>query len=204
MKIAVFLDRHGRVAPLTAPGTVMLFTRDNGCWQVCRQIPFNLSAVTSLVEIRRRTLAMLALLPECRHFVAREIHGALLAWFDGMGLTMWQYDGKPDAVLDAITQRYSPAPAPEAVTLSPEAFVRPGPGPGEFYLDLIAALRCGGSHTSKHLLLPLLQRQAFRRLEIRCDHVPKWFDRLAEYQLEVTCASAPDGSLRVVVGKIVP
>lgn len=202
MKIAVFLDEQGMIAPLTEPGAVMLYTHDEKGWQVCRQIPFTLAGTPTLADIRQRTLAMLALLPECRHFIAREIHGALLAWFDGMGLTMWQSAGKPEAALNAIALQL-PAPV-EPVALSPQSFVRPGRHPGEFHVDLIGALGCGGSHTSKQLLVPLLQQDTFTRLNIRCDHVPKWFDRLAEYPLTVVSAPTPDGNMQVVVTKKVP
>jgi Fe-only nitrogenase accessory protein AnfO len=202
MKIAVFLNEQGLIAALTEPGAVVLYTRENQHWQVCRQIPFTLAGTASLADIRQHTLAMLALMPECRHFVAREIHGALLAWFDGSGLTMWQSAGTPEAALNIIAQQL-PAP-PEPVALLPQAFVHAGPLPGEFHVDLIAALRCGGSHTSKQLLVPLMQQESFTRLEIRCDHVPKWFDRLAQYQLSVASSRAPDGNLQVVVSKKVP
>lgn len=202
MKIAVFLDARGQIAPIAEPGTVVLYTRSPDGWQVCRQIPFNLATATSLAALRQHTLAMLAQLPECRHFIAGEIQGALLAWFDGMGLTMWQSAGAPEAALEAMARQLASTPAPQAP--SPQAAVRPGARPGEFQVDLIAALRGGGSHTSKQLLVPLLQQPTFRRAEIRCDHVPKWFDRLGEYQLSYRCVSLPDGNLQVVVDKNVP
>lgn len=199
MNIAVFLDPQGHVAPVTVPGRVTLFTRDNGHWRVCRQIAFDLSSCTSLTAFREQTLAMLAQLPACRHFVTRDVHGAPRAWFDGLGLTLWQCTGAVEQALDAIAQQHPVEPEP--VTLLPQAFIRPGARQGEFYVDLIAALRAGGTHTSKLLLVPLLQREEFTRLEILCDHVPKWFARLAEYQLVYHSTPLDDGNLRVVVTK---
>ena len=199
MKIAIFIDAQGAIAPLTAPGTVTLYHPQPDGWQVCRKLAFDLSAVTSLAEIRERTLSMLAQLPDCHHFVAHEIHGAQLAWLDGMGLTMWQFRGTPEQALAAIARQQPTSEEP--VVVLPEAFIRPGTEEGEFYVDLIAALRCGGDQTSKRLLLPLLQREAFRRLELRCDHVPKWFSRLEGYQFAVSGENAARGELQVIVSK---
>lgn len=204
MKIAVFLDAQGQVAPLTTPGMVTLFSRDSGHWLVYRKIAFDLSSCTSLEAIRERTLAMLAQIPACRHFVTRDVHGAPRAWFDGLGLTLWQCTGEPEPALDTIAQQ-QPA-EPEPVTLLPQAFIRPGAEPGEFYVDLIAALRAGAddTHTAKLLLVPLLGREEFTRLELLCDHVPKWFARLAEYHLTYHSTPLDDGNLRVVVTKTAP
>ncbi|SFU16461.1 Fe-only nitrogenase accessory protein AnfO [Kosakonia arachidis] len=200
MNIAVFLDRQGQVAPLTAPGTVTLFSREHGRWQIVQKIAFDLSSCTSLDVFRERTLAMLAQLPACRHFVTRDVHGAPRAWFDGLGLTLWQCTGAPEPALDTIAQQ---PVAPEAVTLPPQAFVRSGAELGEFYVDLIAARQAGADdiHTAKLLLVPLLGRAEFTRLELRCDHVPKWFARLADYHLQYHSTPLDDGTLRVVVTK---
>ncbi|WP_437891381.1 Fe-only nitrogenase accessory AnfO family protein [Phytobacter sp. V91] len=201
MKIAVFVDEQGMTAPLGQPGYVKVYTRDGGGWQTCLQIPFALSASLTLNEIRQRTLTMLADLPQCRHFVAREIHGALLAWLDGMGLTMWQGSGQPEDFLDNIASRIAAVPAP--VTPLPQAFIVPGAEKGTFRVDLLAALQGGGSHTSKRLLMPFFEQRNFTSLEILCDHLPKWFSTLNPRELSWTITPAEKGLLTVNV-RLVP
>lgn len=198
MKIAVFLDAQGRTAPLWQPGVVAVFTRDDHGWRACQSVPFALSPHMRLAEIRRRTQAMLSALPGCRHFVAQDIHGALLAWLDGMGVTMWRCRGEPSGFLDQLAERI---PAPSApVTLLPEAFILPTEQEGVFRLDLIAALRCGdGAHTSRRLLQPFLQQRPFQRLEVICDHVPKWFDSLPEWGMSAQVETRDDHTLCVVI-----
>lgn len=201
MNIAVFLDSQGQVAPLTAPGTVTLFSRNSGRWLIAQQVAFDLSSCTSLDVFRERTLAMLAQFPACHHFVTRDVHGAPRAWFDGLGLTLWQCTGAPERALDTIAQQQPVAPEPEMSL--PQAFVHPGTEPGEFYVDLIAARQAGAddTHTAKLLLIPLLGHAEFSRLELLCDHVPKWFARLADYHLIYHSTPLDDGNLRVVVTK---
>jgi len=110
MKIAVFVDELGMTAPLGESGFVNVFTREEGAWRICQRIPFALPSGLTLNQTRQRTLSMLAELPYCRHFVASEIHGALLAWLDGMGMTMWKTRGRPEDFLDRIVAQIPPAP----------------------------------------------------------------------------------------------
>lgn len=197
MKIAVFVDDVGQIAPLSQSGTVLLFTREVQQWRVCQQFPFALTTEMSLVEIREHTLSLLTQLPECRHFVARDIHGALLAWLDGKGLTMWKCIGRPLDALDHIAAQIPPATKPRV--LPPEVFIEPGETEGQFRVDLIKALCSGGGHTSKRLLMPLFEQCQFTRLEITCDHLPKWFSSLDPARLRYQLLPAVDGVLRVIV-----
>ncbi|HHG8772011.1 TPA: Fe-only nitrogenase accessory AnfO family protein [Raoultella planticola] len=197
MKIAVFVDERGITAPLGQSGYVTVFTREEGQWQSGQAIPFALSPALTLSQIRQRTLSMLAELPHCRHFVASEIHGALLAWLDGMGLTMWKTSGRPEDFLDRIVAQIPPAPEP--VTVLPLAFIMPAGGEGAFRVDLLAALQSGGAHTSKRLLMPFFEQQTFSSLEILCDHLPKWFSTLDPARFAWRVTTCGDGMLSVIV-----
>lgn len=112
MKIAVFLNEQGHTLPLGQPGFITLFTRDVTGWQRGESTPFALSWQQGLAEIRQQTLSMLATLHDCHHLVARDIHGALLAWLDGMGITMWKCSGDPMAFLDQMVRQIENAVTP--------------------------------------------------------------------------------------------
>lgn len=197
MKIAVFVDDVGQIAPMDQSGTVLLFAREVQQWRLCQQFPFTMTPEMSLTEIREHTLSLLAQFPECRHFVARDIHGVLLAWLDGKGLTMWQCIGRPLDTLDRIAAQIPPATEPPV--LHPEVFIEPGETEGQFRVDLIRALRGGGAHTSKRVLMPLFEQCRFTRLEITCDHLPKWFSSLDPTRLSYQVMPVVDGVMRVIV-----
>jgi len=197
MKIAVFVDEQGMTAAPGQPGWVKVFVDDGAQWQACLQLPFALSPALTLNETRQRTLAMLAELADCRHFVASHIHGALLAWLDGTGLTMWQGSGKPEDFLPRIAEQIPPEPAP--VTRLAQAAIERSSEEGAFRLDLLAALQEGGGHTSKRLLMPFFAQQQFTSLEIHCDHVPKWFSSLDPARLSWQVIPQRDGTLCVTV-----
>lgn len=199
MKIAVFVDEQGVAAPVGQSGYVDVYTRDAGQWQRGQRIPFTLSPSLTLEQIRQRTLAMLAELAPCRHFVASEIHGALLAWLDGMGLTMWKTSGRPEVFLDRIAAQTPSVPELEPAPVLPLPFIQPAGSEGAFCVDLLAALHSGGAHTSKRLLMPFFEQQQFSSLEILCDHLPKWFSTLNPARFAWRVTPRGDGTLSVMV-----
>lgn len=201
MKIAVWVDEQGMTTSLGQPGFVDVYTREQGQWLRCQQIPFALTGETTLSEIRQQTQGMLAQLPDCRHFVARDIHGALLAWLDGTGLTMWKTQGKPEDFLDHIAGQIPPVLEP--VTVLHPVLIEPAEEEGTFRLDLLAALQGEGSHTSKRLLMPFFEQHAFRSLEIVCDHVPRWFSSLDAKRFAWRVIPKGDGTLRVFVEPVI-
>lgn len=72
-------------------------------------------------------------------------------------------------------------------------------GGGRFHLDLAAALAGGDGLNSRDILLPFLHRGGFERLDLDCDHLPRWFGpTLAELGLTATTEAAGAG-LHVVV-----
>jgi len=72
-------------------------------------------------------------------------------------------------------------------------------GEGRYHLDLAAALAGGDGLNSRDILLPFLSRGGFERLDLECDHLPRWFGAtLADLGLTATTEAAGAG-LKVVV-----
>ncbi|WP_413721682.1 Fe-only nitrogenase accessory protein AnfO [Sodalis sp. RH23] len=199
MKIAVFIDAGGRAASLYQPGAVRVYESTADGWRPVADIPFTLRPQMGLSEIRTRTLEMLTSLDGCRHFVAAAIHGALLSYFDGMGITMWRLTGEPAGFLTRIRQ-FVEENAPREQAAAAQSVIKPGQGAGEYCLNLIDALKSDGALTSKQVLLPFFRAGAFKQIDITCDHVPKWFKHeLPALKLALTVAQQPDGRCRALV-----
>lgn len=196
--IAAYLDPQGMITALGQPGVATLFVPLRSGWQCCREVPCPSTASMSLAALRQQTVTMLEALPECRHIVAREIQGVLLAWLDGRGITMWRGSGKPAPLLDGIAERIH---ASSPVTpLHPETYFQPGKQSGDFHFNLIEALaNSHEGHTSRRLLQPFLQQKQFRRLDVICDHLPKWFATLDAREFSIVSEPRADGTFCVVV-----
>lgn len=198
MKIAVFVDRQGHAATLWQACALVCFYYDGGRWQVEQQLPVALSPEMPMAAIRETIIALATALPECKQVVARTLPGAIRAWLDGMGITMWQGAGVPADFLDAVMPPAPPVTA--SVTPLPQTFVTSS-GDGMFYLDLRDALRQGtGGHTSRQVLMPLFRQRAFTQLTMICDHLPRWFaDVLPDCGLVSQTTLQADGSLMVII-----
>jgi Fe-only nitrogenase accessory protein AnfO len=67
-------------------------------------------------------------------------------------------------------------------------------GSGRYRIDLISALSADAKLNSRQVLLPILEGTAFDRLEILCDHLPKWFaPKLRELNLKADCVPLETG-----------
>ncbi len=45
-----------------------------------------------------------------------------------------------------------------------------------FFIDLEAVMNSDSGTTSKKVLLPFLQKENFKKLEVKCGHIPRWFE----------------------------
>ncbi|RLM32186.1 Fe-only nitrogenase accessory protein AnfO [Brenneria salicis] len=198
MKIAVFIDSQGEIASVFTPGIVRVFTCYGDHWRPVKDIPYALGQEMDLTEIRTRTLAMLTELTACRHFVALDIHGALRAWFDGMGITMWQCRGASEACLSAVYHSVRRRALPQVA--AQQTYIQAGTDDGEYHINLMTALASDAGLTSKQLLLPFLQARAFTRLNVICDHLPKWFaQQLPALNLALVVNPQPQGFLLATI-----
>lgn len=202
MKIAVFINLRGEIATLFEAGNLTLFSDNSGVWLPVNEIPFQISEDTDLQQIRQQTWQLREAIRDCRHLVVQKIHGAQIAWFDGLGVQLWQDKGTVQALsgsLDAIREQAHRQEV-EALPALSTAFITPGKQAGEFQVDLITALKSDVKMTSKQILLPLFTSRAFRQVEVICDHLPKWFAReLPALQLRVATQTDDKGLISAVV-----
>lgn len=202
MKIAALVDQQGAAADLFHTKLVRLYHNPQGQWQVLRDIAFLTEGMTeksmSMTEIRSSLLGLQPQLEGCQHLIARSIHGFARSILDGMGLAMWGLEGDPGHVLEQI--RLQTQARPTAMTA--QALLQATATPGCYRVNLQAALAQDNRLTSKQLLHPILDQHPFERLEIRCDHVPKWFVReFPARQLNLRVDRHADGSCVAIVSR---
>jgi Fe-only nitrogenase accessory protein AnfO len=198
MKIAALVDQQGATADLFHSVQVRLYHNPQGQWQVLHEITFLTEDTMSMTEIRSSLLGLQPQLEGCQHLIARSIHGFARSILDGMGLAMWGLEGDPGHVLEQIRLR-AQARQPD---IPPQTLLQATATPGCYRVNLQAALAQDNRLTSKQLLHPILDQHPFDRLEILCDHVPKWFERefpARQLNLRVDCHA--DGSCIAIVSR---
>jgi Fe-only nitrogenase accessory protein AnfO len=176
MKIAIFVDKKGNSLSFYETGTVELYGNESGAWDCLKRIPFGTDENMGLGEIRSRIIDMVKELDGCNVFIAKTIKGVPFTILEGLGINIWKIDGSPREILDTVMQEE------EKIRI---AGLKPKPEPlpvgdirdGNFKIDLVKVLDSDNTLTSKQVLVPFMQKTAFQRLEIICEHVPGWFER---------------------------
>ncbi|WP_409420991.1 Fe-only nitrogenase accessory AnfO family protein [Pseudaeromonas sp. ZJS20] len=223
MQIAVFEDGAGASQSLPGAGQIRLYQAEGeaGPWQAGAAFPFAL-AQGDLAAMRHQVIQLLKRLHRhgCRDLAVREMHGFVRAILDGFGVGMWCLRGDIPTGLTAIRRQRLAQHAASAsddsqrqpgrcrgqgsgAPLSAEARARFLPQPtadgvaGSFVIDLVQSLAASGLN-SQQLLLPFLQAQPFTRLQIRCDHPPRWLAReLAARAIQLEMTVGADGLPRL-------
>ncbi|MBK1680715.1 Fe-only nitrogenase accessory protein AnfO [Rhodocyclus tenuis] len=212
MKIAAYLNPQGDVASLYEPGCFRLYqasAADEG-WLSAQEIPFVTDYARPLPEIKAALHAAIAGLDDCKTLVSAEVRGVLYSVLqEELGFRIWKSEGPLLQQLDSVRQKEAEHEAQKrfeivafAGKMLPTPMLVGDPRDGCFWIDLKEALNHESGQTSRQILIPFLERGQFRRLEVLCDHLPKWMTWEME-RLDMSAESeeidATGSGLRVTV-----
>jgi len=173
-------------------------------WTLRRTIPFDISREGSLSTLKHRLHGALNALEDCRVLLLAEARGIACAILqEEFGVRTWVSQGPLQTQLDGVAHREAdlarkPPPPPPASSGcgggcgggsnrrasacspsgDPAVIVEPdrvgAAQDGLWRFDLAAVLGSDPGLNSFDVLLPVLERGGFRRLEVVCDHLPRW------------------------------
>lgn len=178
MKVAALLDESGRSAAVHTGGTIRVFELQDRTWTNTRTMELAAPANASMEQLRQRLGDVCTWLDDCQVLTARPTNGYYRVTFASFGVALWPVSGTPEEFIDQVAGFYLDAanrpvePQEDSVQTAIEP-VRERTG--HYRVDLRGAMGQPGAHTSQAVLLPFLQEASFQRLEILCDHVPRWF-----------------------------
>lgn len=213
MKIAVSFNQQGEIGNLYEPGNIRLYLQveqaGRKSWVFERQIPFMLASGTGLAATKAAIHAAAAQLGDCRVLIASEVRGMIYSVLqEELDFHTWKSSGSLTEQLDSVCRKEQEQQARkryELVALAgqriPAPMIKGLPQAGCFWIDLKEALNHESGSTSRQILIPFLQRGQFRKLEIVCDHLPKWLSWEME-QLDLSAESEVldvSGTLQVTV-----
>ena len=174
-EIAVFRGSDGLTATLGEPGTVAVFRRRQGKWELNREATWDLDARKGLRELRRQMAEMVEFLASCKVFVARTLTGLPYYEMEKAGIRTWEIAGEPHNFLTEIALQDAAAReepvATKSIAVTPSELA-----PGHFSVSIKELQEQQSGVTSKQILLPLLRQKQFSILEILCNHVPPWLE----------------------------
>ena len=206
MKIAVLTDTEGNTLSFYESGFVKLFSNEKGMWNCIEEFHFELNEEKGLAEIQRCIRSLLSRLQECRTVMVKFIKGVPLSILKESGVSVWKVDGSPLAFFEHIREEEEKIKVEHLESIKP---LLPEPLPvgdkkhGIYAIDLVHLQAKGAGFNSKDVLLPFFQNRVFRKLEVVCEHLPKWFEKeFASLKLQFRIEESNDDLCHAIVSPI--
>jgi len=201
--IAVLLNNNGEMTSWLDNGIVKIYKKSNNEWIELKSLPYTLSANSNIIDLRNNLLALVEKLDDCRIFVAKEVSGLLYSILDSYPFDIYELNGIPDIFLDSILISQEKNQKDKLLLESksekyffPEIIDKQG----NYTINLKKILQFDKTSTTKKVLIPFLEKEKFKSLEVIFDHVPKWFERdlpKMGYDFEIT--SLEDANTRLLI-----
>jgi Fe-only nitrogenase accessory protein AnfO len=196
MKIATYVNEREEVTVFGKPGSIYLYDQVPGGWEGEKITSFVLGGAATMSEIRASLRAVASLLEGCTAFLVRETRGLYNVYLEDLGFHTWKSEGALVDQLENVARRETerlkegesssradscgcgrgsdcrstedcdmPLPEPEPIGEARE---------GQYRLNLAEFLENFPHLTSREILEPFLEAGEFSKLEIICDHLPRW------------------------------
>jgi Fe-only nitrogenase accessory protein AnfO len=195
MKIAVLVNEKGTSIPYSDGGIIELYAFEENGWHCIKAAALDVDDGTNISEVRARVHAVMAIIEDCKVFMVEAIKSLPIGIFDGYGITVWNHKGIPLDAFDFVKeQEENKARQPKSCCDKPSCKSTCSSNTGEsvqtqssimienicdgyYKIDLAKILKNDRSLNSKLILIPFFQNTPFQKLEIICEHVPKWFEK---------------------------
>jgi Fe-only nitrogenase accessory protein AnfO len=185
MKIASYVNQRGEVVDFFEEGAIYLFENGEKGWERIQAVPLSVKCGMSLSEMKSSLIGAVRQIKDCSAFLVRDLRGIFRVFLEEQGFTVWKSEGELNAQLNNVMLREQESRQEQD---EPAPFILPvgDPADGNYRVDLIELLASGIPMVSHEILMPFFEAIPFRRLEIVCEHIPRWFSfELEELGLKV-------------------
>jgi len=194
MRIAVYLNHQHELCDFLDEGSICLFEGDNSDWSMVESFPLRVRRDLSLCAMKTVFVEALNAVKECRHFIVHERRGVFRVFLEDAGFQLWESTSEPIHVqLNEVARLDSTKIDSCAPVLYPQPV---GDASEEIYrVNMLEVMSQGRPLISREILIPFLETTSFKRLEVICDHAPRWFEfELPDLSMKVESREKMAGS----------
>ncbi len=175
MKIAVLMNGMETTASFSEEAVLLVYQREGDTWTANWKYDWTPGVHRSMATLRTCLSEIVDWLEDCKVVVANQSNGFYRVTFESLGVALWEMKGRPSDLIPQIECFYDNEDREKVE--SPVELIGPVVGrAGHYTVDLRQVMAHDTAFNSRDVLLPFFKETAFERLEIICDHVPKWFD----------------------------
>jgi Fe-only nitrogenase accessory protein AnfO len=179
LKIAVVETNNQLTSSIFEPGFVAIYGEDGGEWKVLNRFENKICNAKGIAAVRMAVADTIKMLDDVKIVVAREIPGIAFGTFQAAGFEIFLVENRALDILDSVRKEML-----EVIEERKEKphefdimrFLEPGVNKGDFSLNMEEILLKNPELTSKKILIPYLKNAEFKRLDVICSHIPKWFN----------------------------
>jgi len=178
--IAVLLNSNGETSSWLDNGTIKLYEKFNEEWIESKHITYSISSDSNLINLRKYLSELVEKLGDCKVFVAKEISGLLFSILESYNFNMYELQGIPHNFLESVLSSVEKLKIDEILSKSQSEdnfFPDRIDNVGNYSINLKKLLDSDRTITSKQILIPFLEKNIFKTLEVIFDHIPKWFEK---------------------------
>lgn len=172
MRIATYLNAQGELGDFLGSGSICVFDKLQNHWQKLSSTPLEINAGLALSEMKRIFSDAVTPIAQCQVFLVRDLRGIFRVFLEDWGFHVWKSSGSLEQQLELVEalENEQQIAAPEAPLPAPIGDVKSG----IYHINLLDLMQSGIPHMSREILLPFFETTSFARLEIICDHLPRW------------------------------
>jgi len=173
-EIAVFLDEKKEISSFTEAKCVKIFTREEDSWKVKKEISVErTSSGKGIKEVREEYMNLAKQMDDCKIVIINKAFGIPYSVFYAEDFSVWELEGNPLNFLDDIIIKEKDEEERE----DNEEEIAKKLGEGYFLIDLMELEILKPEMTSKKAIIPYLEKEEVKKIEIHCCHVPPWLEK---------------------------
>jgi hypothetical protein len=198
-EIAVFLEEKDIISSFEGAKYIKIFTKDKYAWKVRKVILINrTSSKKGINEIREEYKNLLHEMDDCKIIVVTKAFGIPYSIFYMEDFSVWELEGNPLDFLDEIIAREMV----EEELAEREVEIAKKLGEGHYLVDLQELELTNPEISSKKAIIPYLEKEEVKKIEVLCCHVPPWLvDRKDKYNITLDIHEINRNNYRIIVGR---
>jgi Fe-only nitrogenase accessory protein AnfO len=178
LKIAVVENDNRHTGSIFEPGFISTYEENGGEWKVLNRFENKVCNAKGMAAVRMAVADIVKQLGDVKIIVAGEIPGIASGTFQAAGFDIFLVENSVLEVLDSIKKEM--LEVIEERQKEPNKFdimeyLEPGENKGDFSINIEEIMFKNPELTSKKILIPYLKNGEFKRLDVICSHIPKWF-----------------------------
>lgn len=175
--MAVFFNANDQVSSFNEMTHWDLFSKKDDFWHKSKAVPYTPSLIGELGTIRKNIKKMIAEFEDCRIIITKSMTGIPYHTFDKAEFIICEVETFNLELLDAIQQDLI-STSVEAAKQKPPEIPTETDTPGDYFFDLDQLQKNAPQISSKMALLPFFKDVPFLSLDLVCEHIPPWFDKI--------------------------